>query len=1021
MDVLGAEEKRFGLYNPDSIFLFGRRLELSRIRLLTACRSALAMFISALPIFLNFKYLEPSFVVMFGIVVSVTLPSAHRIGATMEQVKIMLASGLLGWIFSAPFQKVVWLNNSTPWIGVGVLVIVGFFGSIFVSWLDPKMSSLPILRLGLLFIALSVTFAPTLTAAAPHWNPALQILLCHIMAAATGLFFGMLTPFVTTQINGDFSSIAHDCAILFDNMADQLKLTKQDSLETDPSLLDISEEHNLIEFDTLRREEEKKVRILEKRMARRMKVIKQILGEAQMELWTDAQLVHNHDAIYKDLDRLLKDFIQMRIALETGFIPRLSFLLIQPLLPRIGELRATIHEYITFIESSLIYMFDASHRPKVNKEASALRNFTYAVPPADKSPHTMHSKQEAGNISSSSSSENMGSLDEKTVPLSPLVRRPTMIESETLALSKLISTITQGIAKTYIETIQKMMETMEVKLSPTAELTRLNFFLWRITELRKRLKSLEHSVNFQVRHARTLGWWWYIRTTLFAVLVPFISLFQGILSVAYMALAMLVRTFLWIVHPCCCRTVRWEDIPIFGGRAKPAPTASVSEEPKTPRHTGSFILDPERVKYLSELEITSGDENAKEVVLELPEPTLSQMGHYRVGMNMKLSDTFFADWIRNGGWKFPVRFAIALALSSSLALAVQLYWVHQGRAAWACVTVLIVFGPNLGATIKRAAHRVAGTILGAFCALLTVYLGKYTHPYMVFFCLLLFVFFVTYAQNSHYKPRPYSWTVANFTYIIILLLSWPFNDSAANYAILTGYRLLQVLIGTFLVYICSYIFPDHSTDKLYAQLLAQSQKATHAFIEMIALTNSAIQETGKIGNLVSQTNDLILPVAELLKLAKAELRFIDEKQRTTLINVVAQMELIANTLLQMNDTLKAGFTHAIRDWIVPYMDLMTRCVLFIEEDALLVYSFLTTRKRSFRPEPTRIPSILREMDELYLKLRKNNPHLADMYPEAFRWNAFTHTTREFVVAFSNLVYYVTEPEQHNQLIHLYSR
>lgn len=1431
------------------------KVVLSRTRLLTASRSSLGLFLAALPIFTSWPGIDASYMVISAILVSIIVPGAQRIGGSMEQVKICLASGILGFLCSIPLQYLVWISRDTAWIGVFWLIIVGFFGAVWVSWLDPKMSSLPILRLSLLFVALAVTFSspinsntsptsspqpnspsstPSQTHIKKHLIPSFQLAIAHLWASAIALLLAIPSPFVSTQINRDFANLTQNCKILFEEMCDQLRLTKQDSMESDAKIREDCEELNLLEYDAMRRNEEKKVRNLEIYLTRRLKVLKITLAsEAKLELWADATIVDFNLAIYANLDRLLKDFIQMRLALETGFIPRLSLILIRPLLPNILKLKSTTREYLEIIESQLNSLFDPDdsnrnkrsmqminivhnedenhfhpsltytegdrdekrkkggksleisdskkmssskvpysdrtpsssivqpHHSSITSDSDANINYSFFSstdddhfglqseetdteddirirksgikhhhkhgrrdgivdspklsfdPPKDSenvgsmeihedyeeedhrdddddmseeerrrrrkkrkerrlkrhaAHHSSHSYGKENNeglmeegdgthIASSSSkgekskgneknlkpastsmnegydqdssmngkyhhgedemqskdsssshprsksgreekTENRGNfkdIDTKGSKSNGFRFNPSSevskhskyefssssmregeetkfsksifglseseeVETETMKLSKRTAAITQAISRSYVQNIKDQLERSELKLSPTAELTRLNFFLWRIAELRKRLKSLEHAVSFQRRHVRqTLGRNWIFSASLRSLLVPFFSLFQGLFSVVYLSFALFIRFILWALHPCFCKTVKWENLKIFNTSSStrpkinhldskdsikkqsdfenaavdnndvqryhpfrgsistlPSPLNSpntsaidskhrveeclsdleVSNEvdgsemegknqkisihsPSSKRHpsttkqslkdsrnqlssiqstldSSSSIVGEGGAKQKIEIEKTSNsghqtsrrgtkemsrnmtssgvyeeegkeEEEAVEVTIELPEPKISKVGHFRLGKGVTISDHFMKDWIKRGGWKFACRFAVALAVSASIAMAFQLYVFPTARASWACVTVLIVFVPELGGTMKRVWHRVFGTVGGAAVALFSALFAKYTHPYLVFGPYLIFTFIVSYAQHSVYKPRPYTWTVANFTFAIIILLSWPFTGTASSIALLAGYRALQVLLGCFIVVVVAYwVVPERAEDSLRIKLASQAQMSVHAFVEMVALTHSAIQETGKITNLVQRTWDAIFPCSQLLKLAKAEQISIftpsqAKKKRDNLCKITWQLENISDTLVQMHDTLRAGFSPQLRHWISPYCDLLTRAVLFIEEDALLVYSFLSTGQFSFRPEPTRIPAILSLLDTCYLELRSSNPNLADLYPEAFRWNAFMHTAREFIVSFSNLVFYVTEPEHHNQLIHLYSR
>jgi hypothetical protein len=777
----------------------------------------------------------------------------------------------------------------------------------------------------------------------------------------------------------------------------------------------------------MRRQEEKRVRKLEKHMSNRMKVILAIISEAKMELWTDSSLVGNHLIIHKKLDSLIRDCFQMRIALETGFIPRMSFITIQPLLPNLRILGSYVNEYIESIESSLIHMFDMSHRTELSEKSDDQSNLpTLPYTPSMES-LVMSESSSTTNFHASESTDSLDELASKKKTL--LIKRPSIVESETASLSRDIESITQKISKEYKHKLGVLVSKGELKISPTSEITRLNFFLWRIAELRKRLKTLDAAVHKQVRHARTLGWSWYIKTRFMALVVPFIGLLQGAFALGYMAIAMLVRFCLWIFS-CCCRSVTWDDIPIFGGRSKQTTVAvSAKDQVPDPSNQGPLLTSSGNIprnlsrQHLSDLETGEMESlEETEVVVELPEPAIANAGNFRIATSVKYSDTFFMDWIHSGGWKYPVRFAIALLVSATAALAFQIYALPSSRSSWLCVTVLIVITPSLGATLKRAIHRCIGTLLGAILGELTVLLGGATHQYLVLGPWIVFNFTLTYIQHSHYKPRPYSWTVANFTYILILFMSWPYNESTKTYALLALYRMIQVLVGCLTVVLCALIFPERATDSLHSKLLAQSHKAMHAFAEMMSATNSSLMsDTSKISKVVEEAHELRYPCADLLKLSKAELKFVSSKHRSKLVKVTRQLELITDNIKQMYDTMRAGFSPQVRAWAHPWMERLKTCVLFIEDDAHLVYSWLSTRKTSFRPEPTRIDSILAELDLLFLKLRLDSHDINLLYPELFRYNAFVHTVRAFIVNFNNLVYYVTETEQHNQPIHLFSR
>jgi uncharacterized membrane protein YccC len=92
---------------------------------------------------------------------------------------------------------------------------------------------------------------------------------------------------------------------------------------------------------------------------------------------------------------------------------------------------------------------------------------------------------------------------------------------------------------------------------------------------------------------------------------------------------------------------------------------------------------------------------------------------------------------------FMVRYAIRTAVGAALALFFY-KWFEIDHGYWLAFTVIIVTQPYFGATIRKAADRIIGTVLGGFAGgmILRLPAGLHLQEIMLFVCSILMVYYI---------------------------------------------------------------------------------------------------------------------------------------------------------------------------------------------------------------------------------------------------------------------------------------
>uniref|UniRef100_UPI00313EAB11 FUSC family protein n=2 Tax=unclassified Cupriavidus TaxID=2640874 RepID=UPI00313EAB11 len=122
-----------------------------------------------------------------------------------------------------------------------------------------------------------------------------------------------------------------------------------------------------------------------------------------------------------------------------------------------------------------------------------------------------------------------------------------------------------------------------------------------------------------------------------------------------------------------------------------------------------------------------------------------------------------AHWPNARQWLFSLKAFVA----AMLALYIALYF-GLPRPHWAMATVYFVANPLTGATRSKAAYRVAGTVLGAAAAVITVP-QLVNMPIVLTGAIGLWIVLLVYLSLLQRSPRSYVFLLAAYTLPIVAL------------------------------------------------------------------------------------------------------------------------------------------------------------------------------------------------------------------------------------------------------------
>jgi hypothetical protein len=122
------------------------------------------------------------------------------------------------------------------------------------------------------------------------------------------------------------------------------------------------------------------------------------------------------------------------------------------------------------------------------------------------------------------------------------------------------------------------------------------------------------------------------------------------------------------------------------------------------------------------------------------------------------------NWVKSDAWKFCLRFALAVSGVSFISVGIDLASPVELRTLWMCATTIFVSVITVGASVRKAMHRLVGTILAAAIAQAVRFgiaaaggQAPYRIPAALVTITAMFVFvaITTYTQHSSKYPKPY--------------------------------------------------------------------------------------------------------------------------------------------------------------------------------------------------------------------------------------------------------------------------
>ncbi len=145
-----------------------------------------------------------------------------------------------------------------------------------------------------------------------------------------------------------------------------------------------------------------------------------------------------------------------------------------------------------------------------------------------------------------------------------------------------------------------------------------------------------------------------------------------------------------------------------------------------------------------------------------------------------------ASWPHARQWLFSLKAFAAAMLALYIALSFGL-----PRPYWAMATVYFVSNPLTGATRSKAAYRVAGTILGATAAVITVP-QLVNMPIVLMGAIALWIMVLVYLSLLQRSPRSYVFLLAAYTLPIVAL---PAVMQPADIFDIAVARIEEIVIG----------------------------------------------------------------------------------------------------------------------------------------------------------------------------------------------------------------------------------
>jgi uncharacterized membrane protein YccC len=165
---------------------------------------------------------------------------------------------------------------------------------------------------------------------------------------------------------------------------------------------------------------------------------------------------------------------------------------------------------------------------------------------------------------------------------------------------------------------------------------------------------------------------------------------------------------------------------------------------------------------------------------------------------------------KRSDWIFAVRTMVAGLIALSIAYALKLE-----NPQWAMMTVYIVAQPVAGMALSKGLFRLVGTIVGAFAALLLVWIGGGSAPAFLA-ALAIWIGLCTFVASMLRNPESYGAALAGYTAAIISMPGFGQPHLAHELAIA---RASEIILGIVCAGLASRLFlPRLASDQIAGKL-----------------------------------------------------------------------------------------------------------------------------------------------------------------------------------------------------------
>ncbi|MBW3759398.1 FUSC family protein [Aeromonas jandaei] len=228
-----------------------------------------------------------------------------------------------------------------------------------------------------------------------------------------------------------------------------------------------------------------------------------------------------------------------------------------------------------------------------------------------------------------------------------------------------------------------------------------------------------------------------------------------------------------------------------------------------------------------------------------------------------------------------LRIALAFMLTFLLTRQLQL-----PESTWPLITLVVVMGPISfwGNVLSRALQRVVGTIFGASCGIVALYLEIYSLPLTLIWCGCI-MFLCGYLALG---KRPYVGLLIGIT-LGVTMGAQPGDIHTALW------RSGDVVLGSLLALLFCSIYPQRAYSHWRLQLhqiLQQSGRLYHTHLSPNVLERPQLKHN--LSQLLAQTGKLRALLAPAAKETRHSIALFDAVQ-VTMRNTLCTLEMLANT------------------------------------------------------------------------------------------------------------------------------